>query len=1026
MGGGSSKPSGPTKAAPIVVEDPPPIPGIVSFGLGDAQGCQWPGKRGVECRLTVAAGISSSGAKLYREQGTITETECNRFQTDVAKVRAQQMSFEEFKTNLKSGLYYERVPSGVDTYCKQIVFAESDLKDIPNVDSIAWTKARNPTIRKMTAAGGYSSITKLFIKPSIPFKVTFNGETFTISLMTLFHPSPVRLENVQHDAMLTLGDPGVGNRAKGSSTTDAVILVPLVGSLNAGPSGDFISKIARYMTAVLQPDPVTGQYKTIDIPTGNDWDLSKLFPGTPSNGETVVATGYYAWSASGGVVKSTNPTITARPFPQADIWKYPYIAAGKSNVRYLMLKDPVPVNVFDLQTVRMLPATPAEQAIDSFIPSTLSFVTPKTCSTTPSAAGRESMTNPEQCDPFAAVQSNALSKDTLVNVIIGALTTFGVILAIYFAVKLFANTDWGFKLPRWGHLFGNFAINAPLDEREKIPASTLFTPTREEKDIPFSKEMGEAAEARLSAASGTNPIERVSRAKAAKEARIEADAKAKADEEARLIEEARIEAEAEAKAKADEEARLIEETGKEAEAEAKKRAEENARIDAEAKTKFLAMEEANRRAAEIAERDAAAEKRRLEATPAGTGLFDVGDLRVTAALEEEAKREEKELADAREAEKEAEVLLKRAKDVKKELDAAKAETAKKAADADAAARAVDNAERKARERAAIEAKDIAETAPADARRRTRTRFDTSAKTPPSIAEAVKAKEAESAAKEAAAKAAAKEKAIQDKYAKMAMDAFKKQEEEAEMKRKAEEAAKSASKAAERQADLLKRAEEERKKQAEEYAAKQKEEAARAFRPTSGRPTAAVPKAEGAPAKNPREHAPPSDAEVKEVLDAVASTAKDAKAAGRTGPAPKPATPLGESETKQERDKLKTLKEAAYEMLGSAIQSTNFRRSLWKNRSVWMRFEEEKKHHTQFLKPLVKRIVAYQAGIDASPLSGLPRIEFENALKELTGKAIRLLEESKRRMTTVSEDAPPTLFRGGRRRMKRKSTRRYVA
>ena len=616
MGGGFSIPA---KAPPIIREDVPPFePGSISFGVGDSQGCAWNGK---ECQLTVARGISSSGAKLYREQGTVTKSECDRLSFDMAKVTQGQMAFNEFKANLLAGKYFATSNGPDGQYCRQLLFSSEDLKKLTDMNQIPWGSATVPAIRKMSASGGFSSITKLFIKPSIPFKVTFNGETYTVPIMTLFHPSPIRVENVQHDAMLTLGDPGEGNQAKGNAATDAVILIPLVGSLNAGPSGDFLSKIARYLSAVTQPDPATGQYKTIDIPTGNDWDLSKMFPGSPIEGATVVDTGYFIWSASPSVVRATTPEVKVNPYPQADLWTYRYNPAGPSKLRYIMLQKPVGVNVFDMQTIRMLPATPSDQALDSYLPKTLAYVTPKTCEAPP--AGRESMTNQGTCDPFANVSAATNGSDRtemLIKVIIGTLTTFGVLLAVYFALKLFTNKEWGFKLPRWGVLAGNFMVNAPVDKTKQVPPPPTFVAP--DIDVMF----GSKAEERLSKVKSTsdNPMVR---------------AKAHAD----AIEKAGREAEAEAKQREDDMAKAIEASRLEAEAQAerdKAQSAEDAKLEAE-----LDAEEQEREAKRAAEEEVLRRH-----GPAGTGL-DFTDEQLAQNAEVERARVEAEAAQARDAER---------------------------------------------------------------------------------------------------------------------------------------------------------------------------------------------------------------------------------------------------------------------------------------------------------------------------------------------------------------------------------------
>jgi hypothetical protein len=717
----------------------------------------------------------------------------------MAKVNQGQMAFNEFKANLVAGKYFATSNGPDGQYCRQLLFTAADLKNVTDLNGIQWGTAVVPAIRKMSASGGFSSITKLFIKPSIPFKVTFNGETYTIPLMTLFHPSPIRVENVQHDAMLTLGDPAPENHAKGSADTNAVILIPLVGSLNPGSSGEFMSKITRYLSAVTQPDPATGQYKTIDIPTGNDWDLSKMFPGSPVEGATVVDTGYFIWSASPGVARASSPDISVTPWPQADVWTYRYNPTGPSKLRYIMLQKPVGVNVFDMQTIRMLPATPSDQALDSYLPKTLAYVTPKTCEASP--AGRESMTNPGTCDPFANVSAATSGSDRtemLVKVIIGTLTTFGVFLAIYFALKLFTNKEWGFKLPRWGVLAGNWMVNAPMDEGKKVPAPTLFaTPdidslfgskaearlndTKPASENPMRKPkakpdegtpdidtlFGPKAEDRLGEVKSTSdqPMARAKKAQADAEAieqaRIEAEAKAKKDAEA--IEQARIEAEAEAKKRDDDIARAIEASRLEAEAEAKRK-EEQDKEDAAREAEWQAEDRAKE-----AKRQAEEEVLRRNG-PAGTGL-DFTDEQLAQNAEVERARIE--------AEAEAKAKL------QKEADATKALFAEAKA-------------RKEKEEA--EAKEAVE------------------------ASLRKEKEALEAAEEARIKAEA------ERVAASASDAASKT-----LKRRMVKSS---------DRDLLNRAEAERKRQLAEYEQKQKEAILAAEPGADGRTSAGVPTAKG--------------------------------------------------------------------------------------------------------------------------------------------------------------------------------------
>ncbi len=56
----------------------------------------------------------------------------------------------------------------------------------------------------------YGALTKLFLKPTIPFNVSFNdGGTkheIKVKLMSVFHPCPIRIESIQYDAVIQIGD----------------------------------------------------------------------------------------------------------------------------------------------------------------------------------------------------------------------------------------------------------------------------------------------------------------------------------------------------------------------------------------------------------------------------------------------------------------------------------------------------------------------------------------------------------------------------------------------------------------------------------------------------------------------------------------------------------------------------------------------------------------------------------------------------------------------------------------------------
>jgi hypothetical protein len=604
--------------------------------------------------------------------GSITREKCKKYSQDVEKVRQEKMAFEELRKGLLDGIYYRDLGN---EYCGQVLYDAADLQTATKVDDIKPEKARMPIIRKVSTSGGFSSITKAFIKPSIPFEVEFNSTPHKINVLTLMHPSPIRVENVQHDAMLTLGDPGDGNN------DGLVILVPLVGSLTAGASGAFIGKIARYMSGILTPNPATGQYESIDIPTGSDWKLSSIFPGSPgAGGKTFVKSpGYYVWSGQPPLeLKLSRTDQNSR---RVWIWEYPntdhYVweATGKPGIRYIMLSQPVQVSSLDLQTILMLPSTPITEAVSPMVKSTLTYRTagsigPDGRFVTECPARLPSMTNffggtresfEDTCDPFAPgnFPSNAPTTDTLVKIVSGLLGALGVFLAIYVAVKLWTQPGWGRWFADKGEMVGNFFPQISIsDPRKRTP------PTGAYKTSEAESKMAEAAEARLAAPTVT-PVsadEKAARRKKPKPAPTpEAKPEAKPAPEV--------------KAEDTDMEKAIEASKKDAEAKAKQDAKDAAAD---------AAEEAGWEAADRErERKRAADEAVLRRHgPAGTGL-DFTDEQLAQNAEVERARVEAESEAKRAADREAE--MKRQADATKalfaEAKARKEAEEKKAADA---------------------------------------------------------------------------------------------------------------------------------------------------------------------------------------------------------------------------------------------------------------------------------------------------------------------------------------------------------
>ena len=384
---------------------------------------------------------------LTRDFGNISDWECQRYQKDLDAVRNKEMSFRDFFTNLQNGVYSRPVSKNAQgqAFCEQIMFPEEDaakVTDLTSFDTNA-SKLKAIRIRQVTGGGSFSSGTKAKFKLSIPLKATYVASlqnvskpvtqmvgfpwrwetttgadsvtpilgTITISTMTMYHPSPLRIENVQHDAILSLNDPS-------DPTADVIILIPLKASNNASDeSVTFFSKIARHLPGVQSPDSVTGLYAETNIPTGNDWNIKQVFwldePGADNVAKVTDA--FFTWTGAA----SFNRVELSRSATEI---RYGWQPEGKQ-VRYFMLQTPVSISTTDLSSLtRSLPPTPSDEAIHK-IPDPATSGNPKVFykkATGPGAEAscgvvRERMANQGQGDILASLFTGGGAEDLLVD-----------------------------------------------------------------------------------------------------------------------------------------------------------------------------------------------------------------------------------------------------------------------------------------------------------------------------------------------------------------------------------------------------------------------------------------------------------------------------------------------------------------------------------------------------------------------------------------------------------------------------------
>ena len=460
MGGFVTKPA----AAKNIFE--PPYPGslgIDGLSIGTSEECDSDENGDIKCRLGVVPGISVSTAKLTRVFGPVTDEQCGSLLRDWGRLYFdKKISVGEFKNNWRAGKYYRDDGNGD---CTQVLLSDEgykwmgvDLKNIGDAINGGWYETGQ--VRKKTANTGasYSRDTKLEITPSIPFKIMVNGDPIEVKNLRLYHPSPIRIENVQHDAVLSLNDPS-------DPDTRVVVLIPIVGSVMAGESGKFLSRIVSFIPGMLSVNKTTGLFPRIDATTGADWKLTKILPTEPTPcGETLVTGGFFAWHGMPDdmtMTETINPLAwnevnagetLMRMFGNFESWKqsvfnkYPtiktYTPTGKLAPVYIMMEKPILVNSFDLQTIRKLPVTPPAEAIHK-IP--MRFVykpgPPTGCSAPKTGASMYSkekfdVEEPDKCDPFAYKPSkSAITTETIINVLLGFFAAAAVVIGVYFGLK---------------------------------------------------------------------------------------------------------------------------------------------------------------------------------------------------------------------------------------------------------------------------------------------------------------------------------------------------------------------------------------------------------------------------------------------------------------------------------------------------------------------------------------------------------------------------------------------------------------
>ena len=179
---------------------------------------------------------------------------------------------------------------------------------------------------------------KLLITLDKPFEFRFNGKPFTVSYMTLYRPSPIRIENIQADAVLSLNDY--------HTQSSHVILVPLSSSNTFGEAGNFVDRIMQSVQGLDEDD------KPLAVTVGNDWTINKVLPTTQEKGgKNVVSVPYFRWQTA--QLKET--LVIDQPWQKVYAWLPP----PGEGITTIMLKDPIPISLLTMTYLQLLPYVPS-------------------------------------------------------------------------------------------------------------------------------------------------------------------------------------------------------------------------------------------------------------------------------------------------------------------------------------------------------------------------------------------------------------------------------------------------------------------------------------------------------------------------------------------------------------------------------------------------------------------------------------------------------------------------------------------
>jgi len=293
-------------------------------------------------------------------------------------------------------------------------------------------------------ADTYSMETKAWLLPSLPFSVTFNGVAESYPVIEIYRPSPIRIENIQHDAVIQIGN---------FFFNKVIILIPIISANMIQGGSTFVGAFASQIPTVLEPpkdasgNPLPMVYP--NIPTGSDWTLDKILDASSP---------YFTWTSSQyqqGVVSANRCGMRMGWHP---------VPPGQ---RVIMMQNPISIAPAYMAQIKRLPHTNPSFAIHGIGPVAYKGAPPKDCA--PPKMSLPAI--PKVQDPIAQLASNAKNENNTLElvfkIILGIIGSLAVVIGIYFGLK-FGMGPGGKILAKLGESLGQKMAQAGAAARAGI------------------------------------------------------------------------------------------------------------------------------------------------------------------------------------------------------------------------------------------------------------------------------------------------------------------------------------------------------------------------------------------------------------------------------------------------------------------------------------------------------------------------------------------------------------------------------